>query len=135
MLGSWIYVCCSQIAQCLWGEVGKVATEIIGGVERSLEGEMRSRGHEEGAAPVLCVCKHGGDADVATELSSLKSDVIRMLIRRSDYPHALCIHFCGAASNFHVYSSRVGWVSFSPAPHALIVTFGDQLQASNSFFF
>jgi hypothetical protein len=38
--------------------------------------------------------------------------VIRMLIRGTDFSHALCLHVCDGASEFHV-SSKKGWVSFN----------------------
>uniref|UniRef100_A0A164XBA1 Non-haem dioxygenase N-terminal domain-containing protein n=1 Tax=Daucus carota subsp. sativus TaxID=79200 RepID=A0A164XBA1_DAUCS len=60
--------------------------------------------------------------------SSLKYEVIRMLIRGSEYPHALCFHICHGSSEFHLYSKK-GWLTFSPDKDALVVTVGDQLQA------
>ncbi|PON54343.1 Non-heme dioxygenase N-terminal domain containing protein [Parasponia andersonii] len=59
---------------------------------------------------------------------SLRHEVIRMLIRRNDHSHALCLHFCGGGSTeFHVCSKR-GWVSFIPQKDALVITIGDQIQ-------
>ncbi|KAJ6715279.1 2-OXOGLUTARATE (2OG) AND FE(II)-DEPENDENT OXYGENASE SUPERFAMILY PROTEIN-RELATED [Salix viminalis] len=58
---------------------------------------------------------------------SLGYDVMRMLIRGTDYSHALCFHLCDGSSEFHVYS-RKGWVSFCPDKDALIVTVGDRTQ-------
>lgn len=60
--------------------------------------------------------------------SSLKYEVIRMLIRGSEYPHALCFHICQGSSEFHLYSKK-GWLTFCPNKDALVVTVGDQLQA------
>ncbi|KDP40867.1 hypothetical protein JCGZ_24866 [Jatropha curcas] len=60
--------------------------------------------------------------------SSLGYDVIRMLIRGTDYSHALCLHTCDGSSEFHVYSKK-GWISFCPEKDAIVVTVGDQTQA------
>ncbi|CAK9174557.1 unnamed protein product [Ilex paraguariensis] len=60
-------------------------------------------------------------------VSSLRYDVIRMLIRGSSESHALCFHLCDGSSEFHVYSKK-GWVSFCPDENAIVITFGDQLQ-------
>ncbi|CAI0423355.1 unnamed protein product [Linum tenue] len=59
---------------------------------------------------------------------ALRYDVIKMLIRGTDYSHALCFHICDGFSEFHVYSKK-GWMSFSPEKDALVVTIGDQIQA------
>ena len=64
--------------------------------------------------------------------SSLKYEVIRMLIRGSEYPHALCFHICHGSSEFHLYSKK-GWLTFSPDKDALVVTVGDQLQVHGYF--
>ncbi|KAF2323467.1 hypothetical protein GH714_035605 [Hevea brasiliensis] len=59
--------------------------------------------------------------------NSLGYDMIRMLIKGTDYSHALCLHICDGSSEFHVYSKK-GWVSFCPDKDALFVTAGDQTQ-------
>ncbi|XP_010523110.1 PREDICTED: uncharacterized protein LOC104801499 [Tarenaya hassleriana] len=56
-----------------------------------------------------------------------EDEVMRMLIRGFDHPHALSLHFCEGSSEFHVYSKK-GWICFCPLPNALLVTLGDQLQ-------
>lgn len=66
--------------------------------------------------------------------SSLKYEVIRMLIRGSEYPHALCFHICHGSSEFHLYSKK-GWLTFRPNKDALVVTVGDQLQVHKYFLF
>lgn len=63
-------------------------------------------------------------------VNSLRYDVIRMLIRGSEFPHALCLHFCNGAEEFHVYSKK-GWVSFHPNSDSLVITIGDKLQVIN----
>ncbi|KAL6996425.1 hypothetical protein U1Q18_006554 [Sarracenia purpurea var. burkii] len=60
-------------------------------------------------------------------VNSLSYDVIRMLVRGSDYSHALCLHLCDGSSEFHVYSKK-GWVSFCPDEDAIVITVGDQFQ-------
>ncbi|KAI6690083.1 hypothetical protein NL676_026911 [Syzygium grande] len=77
---------------------------------------------------VCCILKHSKNVlDDDRWASSLRYDVIRMLIRGADYSHALCLHMCDGASEFHVYSKK-GWVSFCPDKHSLIITVGDQFQ-------
>ncbi|KAK3426676.1 hypothetical protein EUGRSUZ_F03071 [Eucalyptus grandis] len=78
---------------------------------------------------MCCILKHSKNVlDDDRWASSLRYDVIRMMIRGADYSHALCLHLCDGASEFHVYSKK-GWVSFCPDKHSLIVTVGDQFQA------
>ncbi|KAG9449118.1 hypothetical protein H6P81_009083 [Aristolochia fimbriata] len=125
----------------VWREIEAVAGRITqclleaSGRNVSSEAAGETNCCDEMASPVLCLYKHGRNVPDNRELSSLKSDVIRMLIRRSDYPHALCIHACDGASEFHVYSSRIGWMSFSPDKEALLVTIGDQMQVRTDGFF
>ncbi|XP_020228412.1 probable flavonol synthase 4 [Cajanus cajan] len=73
-----------------------------------------------------CVYKHRRD-NSDRWANSLKYDVIRMLIRGTDYSHSLCFHVCNASSQFHLYSKK-SWLSFCPHQGALIVTAGDQTQ-------
>lgn len=87
--------------------------------------EFVGSGHEVGT--LCCVYKHRRDDHSIS--SSLKYDVIRMLIRGTDYSHSLCFHVCNGSSHFHLYSKKT-WLSFCPQPAALIVTAGDQTQVS-----
>ncbi|CAJ1951091.1 unnamed protein product [Sphenostylis stenocarpa] len=82
-------------------------------------------GNESGT--LCCVCKHHGDNSSDGWANSLKYDVIRMLIRGTDYSHSLCFHVCNGSAHFHLYSKKT-WLSFCPQPGALIVTAGDQTQ-------
>ncbi|KAI4329207.1 hypothetical protein L6164_021497 [Bauhinia variegata] len=84
-----------------------------------------SQGHEMGT--VCCVYKQSLENVAERWANSLRYDVIRMLIRGTDYSHALCLHVCDGSSEFHVYSKK-GWLSFYPEKGALIVTVGDQIQ-------
>ncbi|XP_050382029.1 protein SRG1 [Argentina anserina] len=77
---------------------------------------------------VCCFYKHNRNVLADEWDSYLRHDVIRMLIRGTDYSHALCLHLCDGSSEFHVYSKK-GWVSFRPDKDALVVTTGDQMQA------
>ncbi|XP_008228432.1 PREDICTED: 1-aminocyclopropane-1-carboxylate oxidase 3 [Prunus mume] len=77
---------------------------------------------------VCCLYKHSQNVLEDEWDSSLRYDVIKMLIRGTDYSHALCLHLCDGSSEFHVYSKK-GWVSFTPDKNALVVTTGDQIQA------
>ncbi|KAB5574279.1 hypothetical protein DKX38_001473 [Salix brachista] len=76
---------------------------------------------------VCCLYKHGRNFQADQRSRSLGYDVMRMLIRGTDYSHALCFHLCDGSSEFHVYSKK-GWVSFCPDKDALIVTVGDRTQ-------
>jgi len=92
----------------------KKSVEIVGGQEKR---------------NVCCIFKHGGDNSRDAWANSLKYEVIRMLIRGSEYSHSLCFHLCNGSSQFHVYSKK-SWLSFCPEPGAIIVTAGDQIQVS-----
>lgn len=90
---------------------------------------------ENGDLPATSICylhKHKGSlkGDEEYMMNTLKYDVIRMLIRGSEFPHALCLHVSNGCSEFHVYSKK-GWVSFQPGKDSLIVTIGDLLQVIN----
>ncbi|KAL2940236.1 Gibberellin 3-beta-dioxygenase 4 [Bienertia sinuspersici] len=77
-----------------------------------------------------CVChiyKHPHDVGADQCISALRYDVIRMMIKGSDYSHALAFHMCDGSSEFHVYSKK-GWISFVPLQNSLIVTAGDLIQ-------
>eukprot|EP00268_Persea_americana_P019344 TRINITY_DN1990_c0_g2_i1.p1 TRINITY_DN1990_c0_g2~~TRINITY_DN1990_c0_g2_i1.p1 ORF type:complete len:384 (-),score=49.41 TRINITY_DN1990_c0_g2_i1:684-1835(-) len=93
----------------------------------SSEEEEEEEGGGAAVAPVLCIYKHGRNIPSGKWVSFMQSDIIRMMIQRSDYSHALCLHLCDAASEFHVYSKR-GWMSFCPSRDAIVVTVGDQIQ-------
>ncbi|XP_059644390.1 jasmonate-induced oxygenase 1 [Cornus florida] len=80
------------------------------------------------AASVCYLYKHSKSTTEDQWVNSLRYDVIRMLVRGSDYSHAICLHICNGSSEFHVYSKK-GWVSFCPDKDALIITVGDQIQA------
>lgn len=87
---------------------------------------------ENGDLPATSICylhKHKGclKGDEEYMMTTLQYDVIRMLIRGSEFPHALCLHVSNGCSEFHVYSKK-GWVSFQPGKDSLIVTIGDLLQ-------
>ena len=82
---------------------------------------------------VCCLYKHGRNFLADQWASSLGYDVMRMLIRGTDYSHALCLHICDGSSEFHVYSKK-GWVSFCPDKDALIVTVGDRAQVLVTVF-
>lgn len=87
------------------------------------------QGHKYQTGTICCLYKNGKSAfgKDHENAETLRHDVIRMLIRRNDHSHALCLHLCGDSSEFHVYSKK-GWVSFCPQNDALIITIGDQIQ-------
>lgn len=93
------------------------------------EEEEEEGGGAAAVAPVLCIYKHGRNIPSGKWVSFMQSDIIRMMIQRSDYSHALCLHLCDDASEFHVYSKR-GWMSFCPSRDAIVVTVGDQIQVT-----
>nr|GMC77502.1 flavonol synthase/flavanone 3-hydroxylase [Ipomoea batatas] len=119
----------------LWSEVGYISGKILEFLEKKMMSNRSSRSllfqehnkHEEegsGSSNVCYLHKQWRNGDG----NSLKYDVIRVLIRGCEFPHALCVHFTNGSSAFNVYS-RKDWVSFQPHADALIFTIGDQLQA------
>ncbi|XP_016492366.2 flavanone 3-dioxygenase 2 [Nicotiana tabacum] len=91
-------------------------------------GEMQEQLGELPANSICYLHKHKGSIKGDQEyMNTLKYDVIRMLIRGSEFPHSLCLHVSNGCSEFHVYSKK-GWVSFQPDKDSLIVTIGDLLQ-------
>ncbi|XP_009759319.1 gibberellin 3-beta-dioxygenase 4-like [Nicotiana tabacum] len=91
-------------------------------------GEMQEQFGELPANSICYLHKHKGSIKGDEEyMNTLKYDVIRMLIRGSEFPHSLCLHVSNGCSEFHVYSKK-GWVSFQPDKNSLIVTIGDLLQ-------
>lgn len=117
--------------------IEKVAEKILPVILKNFPGKftggtnMTDHGHEVGT--LCCVYKHSQDSMEDRWANSLKYDVIRMLIRGTDYSHALCLHVCDGSSEFHVYSKK-GWLSFCPEEGALIITGGDQIQVHIQFF-
>ncbi|KAH6800498.1 hypothetical protein C2S52_000962 [Perilla frutescens var. hirtella] len=79
---------------------------------------------QEITGKVCYIQKHGRKMESE---NSLRYDVIRMLIRGSEFGHALSLHVWSGSTDFHVYSKK-GWVSFSPAQNSIVVTVGDKLQ-------
>ncbi|XP_041002058.1 1-aminocyclopropane-1-carboxylate oxidase-like [Juglans microcarpa x Juglans regia] len=76
-----------------------------------------------GSDSVCCVYKHRRNVPAGRWY-----DVIRMMMRGTDFSHTLCLHICDGSSEFQVYSKK-GWISLSPEKGALIITVGDQIQA------
>ncbi|XP_077228608.1 downstream target of AGL15-4 [Tasmannia lanceolata] len=118
--------------ESLWTEIEKVATKVLQTLLENTEKNSRIETSvtlegEEVVTPVLCFYNHGRNISGGECVSSLKSYVIRMLIRRSDYSHSLCLHICDGASEFYVYSKK-GWISFSPTKETIVVTVGDQIE-------
>ncbi|XP_010267165.1 PREDICTED: 1-aminocyclopropane-1-carboxylate oxidase 5 [Nelumbo nucifera] len=110
-------------------EVEKVANKVFLHMlsESTLIRRAEKEEGQEFCDSMTCIYKHRRNIPAARCISSLKSDVIRMLIRGSDYSHALCVHICEGSSEFHVYSKK-GWMSFSPNKDAIVVTVGDRIQ-------
>ncbi|XVE88822.1 hypothetical protein DITRI_Ditri19aG0099300 [Diplodiscus trichospermus] len=124
----------SQKMENLLSDIEKVAEKILLIIRESFP---QKSGYEndmmKGQDMVGSACyfyKHSRNFSADKWSSSLRYDVIRMLIRGIDYSHALCLHICDGSSEFHVYSKK-GWVSFFPEKDALVITIGDQTQASS----
>ncbi|KAG9130810.1 hypothetical protein Leryth_021981 [Lithospermum erythrorhizon] len=83
--------------------------------------------------PVCYLQKHSSQKVIIEEQreNSLRHDVIRTLIRGSEFPHALSLHLCNGCEEFHVYSKK-GWSSFQPDKGAIVITLGDKLQVWSS---
>ncbi|KAL2243296.1 UNVERIFIED_CONTAM: hypothetical protein Sindi_0447600 [Sesamum indicum] len=127
----------SQEMEKLTEKMEEVATKILVFLQQhSLRKLSPENGladdQQEAAGNVCCIQKHCRKTDSEQSENSLRYDVIRMLIRGSEFPHALCLHVCGGSSDFHVYSKK-GWVSFCPAQDSLVVTVGEKLQVISLF--
>ncbi|XP_054785003.1 1-aminocyclopropane-1-carboxylate oxidase 1 [Prosopis cineraria] len=121
----------SKEMEALMSGIEKVAEKILPVMLKNFPGELVTGGtDDEEFGTVCCVYKHSQDSMAEGWANSLKYDVIRMLIRGTDYSHALCLHVCDGCSEFHVYSKK-GWLSFCPEQGALIITVGDQIQATS----
>ncbi|KAK6264131.1 hypothetical protein SCA6_019565 [Theobroma cacao] len=122
----------SEKMETLLSDIEKVAEKILLVIKESspqksvYENDMMQGQDIIGSACYLY--KHSRNVSADQWSSSLRYDVIRMLIRGIDYSHALCLHICDESSEFHVYSKK-GWVSFCPEKDALVITVGDQTQA------
>ncbi|OVA20231.1 Non-heme dioxygenase N-terminal domain [Macleaya cordata] len=124
----------SQKLEGLSTQIEKVATEVL----RVLSDNTTTFGkltketdhrEEEIDGLVCCLYNHCRNFQaVRSSESSLRLDVIRMLVNGSDNSHALGVHVCNGASEFHLYSKK-GWISFCPNRDAIVVTIGDQIQA------
>lgn len=112
-------------------EIEKIAGKIFQVLkEHTMRNPICENGTTEGQEIANSICylyKHC--PNIKGDESSLKYDVIRMLVRGSDYSHALCLHLCDGSSEFHVYSKK-GWVSFCPDKDAIVITIGDQIQVN-----
>ncbi|KAI3834376.1 hypothetical protein MKW92_008037 [Papaver armeniacum] len=133
------YLNFSQKLENLSTEIQKIATKILRVIlesntliRRELAKENTDLTNKDGL--VCCMYKHCKNMNLDTGNArlcenSLKSDVIQMLVKGSDYSHALSVHvFDASSSDFNLYSKK-GWVSFCPSRNALVVTVGDQIQA------
>ncbi|CAL5373821.1 unnamed protein product [Camellia sinensis] len=122
----------SENMEMLLVEIEKVGGRVVLAMEehnarKSQCGNGVIRGQDFDGS-VCCFYKHSRNVSGDQWVGSLKCDVIKMLIRGSDYSHALCMHVCEGSSEFHVYSKK-GWVSFCPDTDAIVITIGDQIQA------
>jgi len=121
----------SEKMETLSSDLGNLAAKILQVLQENCPrkskyaNDMMQR--QDLIGPVCCLYKHRRDIPADRLASSLGYDVFSMLIRGTDYSHALCLHICDGSSQFHVYSKK-GWVSFCPDKNALIVTVGDQTQ-------
>lgn len=126
-----VILTCSEKMEMLLSEIENVAEKILLVLQKNCPrksmfgNDMMQR--QDLVGPVCYLYKHKRNIPADRWASSLGYDVIRMLIRGTDYSHALCLHICDGSSEFHVYSKK-GWVSFCPDKDALVVTAGDQAQ-------
>lgn len=106
--------------------IEKVAKEIMLALDEITPSRPGDQGQKINGS-ICHIYKHPHDVPVDRCISALRYDVIRMMIRGPEYPHALSLHICDDSSEFHIYSKK-GWVSFTPLPNSLVVTVGDQMQ-------
>ncbi|GFQ05663.1 hypothetical protein PHJA_002710400 [Phtheirospermum japonicum] len=114
----------SQEMEKLHGEIEEVGSKILQFLEQHSTKRPWPENNSPEAAKFCYIQKHSRK----TEDESLRYDVIRMLIRGSEFAHALCLHVCSGSTDFHVYSKK-GWLSFCPTQHSILITIGDKLQA------
>ncbi|XVF86691.1 hypothetical protein PTKIN_Ptkin18bG0062500 [Pterospermum kingtungense] len=126
----------SEKMETLLSDIEKVAEKILLVIRESYpqksghdNDDMMMQYCQDVIGSACYLYKHSKHVSADKWSSSLRYDVIRMLIRGIDYSHALCLHFCDGSSEFHVYSKK-GWVSFCPDKDALVITIGDQTQVS-----
>ncbi|KZV33757.1 hypothetical protein F511_12327 [Dorcoceras hygrometricum] len=112
------------------GQIEKVAVKILQFLLQNTLKNIGNQNEQETNPRKSCyIQKHSrkkGSVDEPEQ--SLRYYVIKMLIKGSESPHALCLHICNVSTDFHVYSKR-GWVSFCPNQDSLVITFGEKLQA------
>lgn len=125
---------CSEKMKTLLEDIEKLAEKVLGilrenCMRKSMQGDELVEELQENFVSVCLI--HKDSHNILADFSSLRYDVIRMLIRGGDYSHALCLHICDGASEFHVYSKK-GWVSFCPDKDAILITAGDQIQVTYS---
>ncbi|KAI3455482.1 hypothetical protein Pfo_012145 [Paulownia fortunei] len=113
----------SQEMEKLSRQIEEVARKILLFLQQHKEQEL--------AGKFCYIQKHCRKTDSEQSENSLRYDVIRMLIRGSEFAHALCLHICSGSTDFHVYSKK-GWVSFCPNEDSLVITVGDKLQGWSS---
>lgn len=119
----------------LSGQIEEVAAKLLPFLQHNTLKNICHENEQETIPKKGCyIHKHSrktGSRDESEQ--SLRYDVIRMLIKGSESPHALCLHVCNGSTDFHVYSKK-GWVSFCPNQDSLVITLGDKLQVNNFFF-
>lgn len=127
--------------EILLSEIEKAGEKFVEILEKKFNRKWKyeEQGRKKEQEQVGSVCYlykhcHTLPEDQNRDSSSLKYEVIRMLIRGSEYPHTLCFHICHGSSEFHLYSKK-GWLNFRPSKYALVVTIGDQLQVHKYFLF
>ncbi|KAL3631936.1 hypothetical protein CASFOL_024920 [Castilleja foliolosa] len=122
----------SQVMEKLQSEIEEVGSKILQFLEqhsmKKLCPENNSSEDQELAGNFCRIQKHCRKTDDEASENSLKYDVIRMLIKGSEFGHALCLHICSGSTDFHVYSKK-GWLSFCPNQDSIVITVGDKLQA------
>ncbi|KAF1870187.1 hypothetical protein Lal_00017768 [Lupinus albus] len=123
----------SQKMETLLSRIEKVAEKIDLVMLKKFASDadiIINRGHQL-IGSLCCIYKYHNQEDNVTEkwVDSLRYDVIRMLIKGTDYSHSLCLHVCDGSSEFHIYSKK-SWLSFRPEESALIITCGDQTQVN-----
>ncbi|GAB2293478.1 non-haem dioxygenase in morphine synthesis N-terminal [Dionaea muscipula] len=120
----------SEKVESLSSDIAKVAEEILSIIP--FHHHVSTRGVHRLNGSTCCISKHPHYAEKINNraVDSIGYEVIRMMVMGSRHPHALCLHVCDdGCAEFHVYSKKLGLVSFTPQEHALIVTVGDQMQA------
>ncbi|KAM0945737.1 putative non-heme dioxygenase domain, isopenicillin N synthase [Dioscorea sansibarensis] len=125
----------------LWLDMEKICNKIME-ILKDKNMHVNENGEEKEVneqVSYLCVHKHCkvGDQNEGKNYNEKQEKMmmmmLRVLMRSWGCSHGLALHVPSNTSRFQVYFKK-GWLSFTPAKNALVLTLGDQLQGGNILF-